>query len=81
MIGSVHLQVDGCDVVVPSGANVAAAVARVRGGFGRSPDGRRREPVCGMGVCFECTVTINAVPHQRACMILARNGMQVRTHV
>jgi sarcosine oxidase subunit alpha len=32
-----------------------------------------------MGVCFECRVSIDGVAQQRACMIPARAGMQVRT--
>jgi sarcosine oxidase subunit alpha len=32
-----------------------------------------------MGVCFECRVEIDGAPHQRACMIPAREAMRVCT--
>lgn len=34
---------------------------------------------CGMGVCYECLVTINGVHAQRACITYAQPGMQVET--
>ncbi|MEH6415914.1 2Fe-2S iron-sulfur cluster-binding protein [Pseudomonas sp. CGJS7] len=75
---SVHLRVDGVAVEVPAGANVAAAVALASSRFRRSRDGEARAPLCGMGVCFECRVSIDGVAHQRACLTPAREGMQVR---
>jgi D-hydroxyproline dehydrogenase subunit gamma len=47
--------------------------------FRVSPSGEPRAPVCGMGVCFECRVVIDDVPHQRACMIRVQPGMTVTT--
>lgn len=32
---------------------------------------------CGMGVCFECQVTVNKVPAQRACVTMVEEGMEV----
>jgi sarcosine oxidase subunit alpha len=32
-----------------------------------------------MGVCFECRVTVNNVPHVRSCMTLCEAGMEIRT--
>ncbi|KRE88371.1 (2Fe-2S)-binding protein [Frateuria sp. Soil773] len=77
--GVVRLSVDGEPVAVPAGSSVAAAVARVTTRFRRSVRGEPRAPVCGMGVCFECRVRIDGVPHQRACITPARDGMQVNT--
>lgn len=36
-----------------------------------------RGALCGMGVCFECTVTINGVPNIRACVTEVQEGMRV----
>ncbi len=36
-----------------------------------------RGPLCGMGVCYECLVTINGIPDQRACLIEVKNGMEI----
>ena len=38
-----------------------------------------RGPLCGMGVCYECLVTINDQPNQRACMIEVEDRMEVVT--
>jgi sarcosine oxidase subunit alpha len=47
--------------------------------FRRSVGDTARAPLCGMGSCYECRVTIDGVPQQRACMTLVRSGMQVQT--
>jgi sarcosine oxidase subunit alpha len=44
-----------------------------------SVSGEPRGPLCGMGICFECRVTIDGRAHQRACQIPCRSGMQVWT--
>ena len=38
-----------------------------------------RGPLCGMGVCYECLVTINDHPNQRACMMEVEDRMEVVT--
>lgn len=47
--------------------------------FRRSVRGEPRGPLCGMGVCHECRVTIDGSPHRRACMEPVRAGMEVVT--
>ena len=42
--------------------------------------GEARGGFCGMGVCYECLVTINGVPNQRACMNEVEEGMEIITH-
>lgn len=41
--------------------------------------GRPRGLFCGIGVCFDCLVTIDGVPNQRACLVRARDDMAVTT--
>jgi len=41
--------------------------------------GELRGPLCGMGVCYECLVTINNRPNQRACMTEVEDRMEVIT--
>jgi predicted molibdopterin-dependent oxidoreductase YjgC len=41
--------------------------------------GRPRGLFCGIGVCFDCLVTIDGHPNQRACLVVARDGMRVDT--
>ena len=63
-----------------AGASVASALLNARMlTFRRSERGEPRAPLCAMGVCYECRVTINGVPHQRACMTTVARGMRVDT--
>jgi sarcosine oxidase subunit alpha len=36
-----------------------------------------RTAVCGMGICFECRVTINGITHQLACQTPVVAGMHI----
>lgn len=36
-----------------------------------------RSVFCGIGICFDCLVTVDGVPNLRACMIPARPGCEV----
>lgn len=74
------LRVNGCRLVVPDGISVAAAVA-IAGetAFRHSISGEPRAPLCGMGICFECRVTIDGMAHARSCQIQVKSGMDVRT--
>jgi sarcosine oxidase subunit alpha len=80
MSESVELSVNGRSVTVPAGAMVSTAVA-VAGitVCRRSASGEPRAPLCGMGICFECRVTINGRPHCRSCQVPCEPGMEVRT--
>ena len=76
----IKIRCDGREIVVVEGTSVAAAllgagVARFRS----SITGEPRGPVCGMGVCMECRVTIDGEAHRLACQTLCREGMEVRT--
>ncbi|MET8786212.1 (2Fe-2S)-binding protein [Streptomyces sp. NPDC004589] len=42
-------------------------------------DGRPRGIFCGIGVCFDCLVTVNDRPNQRACLVAVRPGDVIRT--
>ena len=76
----VRIRIDGAEHAVPEAASVAAALLLAGGGAARmSVSGELRGPLCGMGVCQECRVEVDGVPHQRACMIQVRDGMRVRT--
>ncbi len=74
------LTVNGIFVSVKEGSTVAAAVF-IAGetAFRRSVSGELRGPLCGMGICYECRVTINDEPHARSCQIPCRAGMRVVT--
>jgi D-hydroxyproline dehydrogenase subunit alpha len=76
----ISVRIDGRQVDVDPGTSVAAALWNA--GIHRfrvSATGEARGPVCAMGICFECRVTIDGQPHRRACMIRCAAGMTVDT--
>lgn len=77
--GPVTLSVNGSPVTVFAGVTVAVAVAIAGQTCRTSVSGEARGPLCGMGICFECRVSINGVPHCRSCQILCEPGMEVKT--
>jgi len=80
MSETISIQVNGRTMQVPEGTSVAAAVF-IAGHhvFRRSVSGEPRAALCGMGICFECRVTIDGRPHCRSCQTLVRQGMSVVT--
>ncbi len=46
-----------------------------------SRSGEARGIFCGMGVCFDCLVTVDGQPDQRACQTLVKPGMAVTTNL
>ncbi len=80
MTERIELTIDGRAVGVDAGCSVAAAIAIGGGGVTRrSVGGAPRAPVCGMGVCQECRVTIDGRAHRLACQTLCASGMRVQT--
>lgn len=78
----IDIVVNGKPMSVRSGATVAAALLNegvYR--FRESVVGEWRGPACGMGICYECRVTINDVPQQRACLSVVEHGMRIETGV
>ncbi|MET3134669.1 putative molibdopterin-dependent oxidoreductase YjgC [Oxalobacteraceae bacterium GrIS 1.11] len=80
MLEPITLFIDERAVDMAAGASVAAAIAVAGAGLTRlSVKGLPRAPVCGMGVCQECRVTIDGRAHRLACQTLCMAGMRVRT--
>jgi predicted molibdopterin-dependent oxidoreductase YjgC len=76
----IHLRINGSRISVPEGTLVASAIARVGvTKFRSSVLGQPRGPLCGMGICMECRVTINGLAHCRSCLVLCSPDMDVRT--
>jgi len=78
-VNSVTLIVNGSPVNVLAGTTVAVAVAISGSPCRTSVSGQPRGPLCGMGICFECRVSINGRRHCRSCQILCEPGMEVKT--
>ena len=76
----VSFTVDGEPHRAPAGTSVAAALLNAgTQRFRRSVHGDARAPLCGMGICYECRVTVDGVAHRRACLVTVVEGMDVRT--
>ncbi|QFZ73327.1 (2Fe-2S)-binding protein [Streptomyces fagopyri] len=72
---------DGRAITALPGQTVAAALwtAGVISWRTTRGSGRPRGVLCGIGVCFECLVTVNDRPNQRACLVPVRPGDAIRT--
>jgi len=81
MSNEISFHFNGAKITGAEGQSVAAALIangqrelrRTR--FGEEP----RSIFCGIGICFDCVVTINGVANQRACLIEISNDMKVES--
>jgi sarcosine oxidase subunit alpha len=77
----VWIVVDGVETVAYEGESVAAAMlAAGRRDLRVSP--RRGEPrgmYCGIGLCFECVLTVDGQRGVRTCQTRVRDGLRVET--
>lgn len=79
-MNNIRLTINGLQVKVPTGSTVAAAIAIANTrAFRHSVSGEPRAPLCGMGICFECRVTINGQQHRLSCQTICEEGMTVVT--
>jgi D-hydroxyproline dehydrogenase subunit gamma len=76
---SVTMLVNGMPVQLEPESMVSAALLKAGVPCRRSVTGELRTALCGMGICFECRVTVNGVPHRRTCQLTCREGMVVET--
>lgn len=77
---TVTLSINAGSISVPVGVTVAAAIAMAGSSVTRrAVGGATRAPLCGMGVCQECRVTIDGRPHQLSCQTLCAEDMHVVT--
>jgi predicted molibdopterin-dependent oxidoreductase YjgC len=79
MISTVTIIVDGKSVEAPAGISLGALLHERNGKVLRHTpgSGSGRGLFCGMGVCFDCLVTVDGHPDRRACMTVVREGMIV----
>ena len=74
-----NVRVNGETIEVAAGTTAAVAAFIARVPSRTSVTGQRRTPFCGMGVCFECRMIINGIPHSKSCQTLVQPGMDIRT--
>jgi len=74
----VSITVNGEPIEAFAGETVYAALSAAGfKGLRESKTGESRGAFCGMGVCYECLVTIDGKPQQRACITPVRDGMEI----
>ncbi len=80
MSETVRIILNGHEREVPAGATLASALLGLGlTRFRNSVHGEPRAPLCGMGVCQECRVTVDGRMHVRSCLAPCRPGMRVET--
>ena len=70
---------DGAPVAFRPGQSIGAALiaAGVRSWRSTRHEGRPRGVFCGIGVCFDCLVTVDGVGNRQGCLVRVREGMKV----
>ncbi len=75
----VEVLIDGTVLHVAANTSVAAAVLN-HGGSASLPSRRSGwTPLCGMGVCWGCRLTIDGQANRRSCLIPVAAGMRIDT--
>lgn len=76
-----EISVDGTPVPAVPGQTIGAVLhgTGIRAWRATRVGGRPRGLFCGIGVCFDCLVTVNGNPSLRACLTEARPGDRVCT--
>jgi predicted molibdopterin-dependent oxidoreductase YjgC len=78
---AIEIVVDGSPVPAFEGESIAAALlaAGTRVLKTTARYGAPRGLYCGMGVCFECVMTVEGRPNVRSCQTPVREGMRIET--
>ena len=78
---AITVNMDGRAVLAFAGETVAAVLLAegIRVFRYTAKRGEPRGVFCGMGICYECLVTIDGVPNVRACVTAVEPGMAIKT--
>jgi predicted molibdopterin-dependent oxidoreductase YjgC len=77
---AITITVDGIPLPVYEGETIAGALlASGRRAWRHTRHGQPRGLYCGIGLCFDCLVTVNGTPNVRACLTPVAAGMIVET--
>ena len=77
---AITITVDGVPLPAYEGETIAGALlAAGRRAWRRTSHGQPRGVFCGIGLCFDCLVTVNGTPNVRACLTPVAAGMVVET--
>ena len=76
------IDVDGNPIMAHEGETIATALLAAGIHTFHTPDQIHPSPsrlFCGMGVCWQCLVTVDGRPSHRACQTAAQPGMKIET--
>lgn len=77
-VAPVRFTFDGREIEALPGESIAAALSAAGIlAFRSTASGAPRGLWCGMGACWECAVTVDGRPSQRACLVKAEAGLCV----
>jgi predicted molibdopterin-dependent oxidoreductase YjgC len=76
-----HITFDGREVTAHAGQTVGAALldAGIRYWRTTRNHGRPRGLFCGIGICYDCLLTVDGSANQRACLVPVVDGMKVQS--
>jgi predicted molibdopterin-dependent oxidoreductase YjgC len=75
-----NIEVDGESVAAYAGETVATVLLALGWRtFRHTQHGAPRGLFCGMGVCFDCLVTVDGIENVRACLTPVAEGMIITT--
>ncbi|WJZ02617.1 (2Fe-2S)-binding protein [Corynebacterium freiburgense] len=79
---SIVVFLDGQQYEVTAGLSVAGFLLEngIRSWRSTRVHGKQRGLYCGIGACFDCLITVDSQPFQRACMVQLAEGMRIETH-
>ena len=77
---AITLFINGQPVTAYPGETIAAVLlAEGRRVFRHTDSGQPRSLFCGMGICYDCLITVDELPNVRACVTTVADGMQIET--
>lgn len=79
-VAPLKFTVDGKTCEAYPGDTISVALYAVgQRAWRQSRQDEARGLLCGMGICFDCLVTVDGKQNLRACQTLIKEGMQVET--
>ncbi|GAA3079061.1 (2Fe-2S)-binding protein [Streptomyces goshikiensis] len=80
-VATYTMRFDGRELSAQAGQSIAAVLwgAGILAWRTTRETGAPRGAFCGIGSCYDCLVTVNGRPNQRACLVPARPGDTVTT--
>lgn len=78
---AVTVSLDGRGLVAAPGQSIGAALVSngITAWRSTRKDARPRGLFCGIGICFDCLLTVDGEANQRACLVEVSEGMEIQS--